>query len=244
MRKQAMTLKDVLTMSTGLHCEDSYLHGWRGLRELRASDDWVQYVLDLPMHEQPGSRFEYCNSASFLLSAIIQHTTGMSSLDYAREHLFGPLGIEDVKWPANPDGVNIGWGELRMRPRDMAKIGYLYLREGQWDGKQVIPAEWVRESTSKHVTARTLQDGYGYQWWIADEDVYMALGYAGQYIVVIPSQEMVVVFTSDLPEQDFFVPWHLVETYIIPAVKSAQPLPQNSDGAIRLQRAIDDMSSG
>jgi CubicO group peptidase (beta-lactamase class C family) len=241
--KEAMTLEDLLTMSTGLRCEDSYLHRWKGLDELRASSDWVQFVLDLPMSEQPGTRFEYCNGASFLLSAIIQGTTGTSSLEFAREHLFGPLGIEDVQWPTNPAGINIGWGELHMRPRDMAKIGLLYLYEGRWDGTQVVPTQWVKESTRMQVRAGTLQQGYGYQWWIAEQDIYMALGYAGQYIVVVPDEEMVVVFTSSLSEREFYAPWELLQEYILPAAASPKPLPSNNKGTSRLQQAIDSLAS-
>lgn len=106
--KEAMTLEHVLTMATGLECRDSYLYRWRGLRQMEQSEDWVQFMLDLPMAEAPGSRFEYCNGASFLLSAIIQQTTGMTALAFAEEHLFGPLGITDVEWSANPQGIAIG----------------------------------------------------------------------------------------------------------------------------------------
>ena len=241
--KEAMTLEDVLTMSTGLKCRDSYLYGWRGLNEMRASEDWVQFVLDLPMAEEPGIRFEYCNSASFLLSAIIQETTGTSAAAFAEKHLFGPLGISDVVWPSNPQGINIGWGELRMRPHDMARIGYLYLNAGQWDGKQVVPAGWVEASTRKHVSARTLQNGYGYQWWIHPSGMYMALGYAGQYIVVVPQKDMVVVFTSDLSERQFFVPQELLDDFILPAAKSSNPLPENPDGVALFESLIKALAS-
>lgn len=214
--KEAMTLEHVLMMASGLECRDSYLYRWRGLREMEQSDDWVQFMLDLPMAEPPGTRFEYCNGGSFLLSAIIQETTGMSAAGFAEEHLFSPLGISDVVWPSNQDGITIGWGELRMRPHDMAKIGYLYLNEGRWDGEQIVPADWVATSTRKHISA-TLQDGYGYQWWVADHGVYMALGYAGQYIIVVPEKALVVVVTSDLAERDFYVPQQLLNDFIIPA---------------------------
>ncbi|MEN8115130.1 MAG: serine hydrolase, partial [Actinomycetota bacterium] len=130
--KASMTLEDVLTMTTGLQCRDSYLYRWEGLREMRASDDWAAYVLDLPMSEEPGTRFEYCNGASHLLSAIITEVTGMSALEFASEELFTPLGITDVSWPANADGVNHGWGEMVLRPHDMAKFGYLYLNGDSW----------------------------------------------------------------------------------------------------------------
>ena len=233
--KEAMTLEDVLTMSTGLECRDSYLHRWRGLQQMRQSDDWVQFMLDLPMTEEPGTRFEYCNGASFLLSAIIQETTGMNALAFANEHLFGPLGIIDVEWSSSPQGITIGWSDLHLTPHDMAKIGYLYLNEGLWDGEQVVSVEWVRASTREHISAKTLQDGYGYQWWVDDSGIYMALGYAGQLIVVVPDKDMVVVFVSDLPESDFFVPQELLNDFITPAAKSSTPLPDNPDGVALLE---------
>jgi CubicO group peptidase (beta-lactamase class C family) len=237
--KQAMTLEDVLTMSTGLECRDSYLYRWRGLREMQQSDDWVQFMLDLPMAEEPGTRFEYCNGASFLLSAVIQETTGMNALAFANEHLFGPLGIIDVEWSSSPQGITIGWSDLHLTPHDMAKIGYLYLNEGLWDGEQVVPADWVKASTREHIPARTLQDGYGYQWWVDDAalggGIYMALGYSGQYIVVVPDKDMVVVFVSNLEERDFYVPQELLNDFIIPAAKSSTPLPDNSAGVALLE---------
>jgi CubicO group peptidase (beta-lactamase class C family) len=217
--KKAMTLEDLLTMSSGLECRDSYLYRWRGLREMSESDDWVQFMLDLPMAEPPGTRFEYCNGGSFLLSAIIQETTGMSALAFAQENLLEPLDITDVDWRANPDGITIGWGDMHIKPHDMAKIGYLYLNGGQWEGEQVVPAAWVEASTQAHVTAGTLSDGYGYQWWVDDGGYYMALGYEGQFIYVVPEKDMVVVFTSQLSDSDFFVPETLLNEYIIPAAE-------------------------
>ncbi len=232
--KEVMTLEHLLLMASGLECRDSYLYQWRGLERMRQKDDWVQFMLDLPMAEPPGTRFEYCNGASFLLSAILQETTGMSTFAFAQAHLFGPLGIWDVEWPSNPQGITIGWGELRMRPQDMAKIGYLYLNKGRWDGVQIIPAAWVATSTRKHISA-TLQDGYGYQWWIADDSIYMALGHAGQFIFVVPEQELVVAFTSYLSRDRFYVPQDLLNGFIIPAARSSTPLPANPDGVKLLE---------
>jgi CubicO group peptidase (beta-lactamase class C family) len=233
-RKETMTLEHLLTMTTGLGCRDSYLYRWSGLTEMRRSQDWVQFVLDLPMVEEPGTRFEYCNGATFLLSAIVQQSTGTSALSFASEHLFGPLGIIDVEWESNPRGITVGWSGLHLTPHDMAKIGYLYLNEGRWDDQQVLPAQWVRTSTRKHITA-TLQDGYGYQWWVDDSGPFMALGYAGQFIFVVPEQRMVVVFVSQLSESDFYLPQRLLGEFILPAAKSAAPLPNNAAGVAMLE---------
>jgi CubicO group peptidase (beta-lactamase class C family) len=239
--KADITLEHVLTMSSGLECRDSYLYRWRGLQEMRQSEDWVQYVLDLPVEHRPGSYFEYCNSGSFLLSAILQEATGETALAYAEKHLFGPLGISDVVWPVSPEGISIGWGEMRMRPRDMLKIGYLYLNQGRWQDRQIVPAEWVEASTRKYIDG-TLQSGYGYQWWIAEPGLYMALGYSGQYIIVAPKLDLVVVFASQLEEQNFYLPQRLYEQFVCPAIKSSGPLGENAKGAALLQSYVQDLA--
>jgi len=240
--KDAMTLEDLLTMTTGFRCRDSYLYRWSGLNQMRESDDWVQFVLDLPMESEPGVRFEYCNGASFLLSAIIQETTGMSAHEFAEEHLFGPLGISDVDWSSSPQGISVGYSELRMHPHDMAKIGYLYLNDGRWEGEQIVSSEWVKASTSEYVSA-TLEDGYGYQWWIDDSGMYLALGYSGQFIFVIPDKEMVVVFTSSLEESDFYIPQTLLNEFIVPAAIASSPLPDNAEDVALLESIITDLTN-
>jgi CubicO group peptidase (beta-lactamase class C family) len=240
--KQAMTLEDLLTMSSGLRCRDSYLYSWHGLYRMWESDDWVQFMLDLPMEAEPGEKFEYCNGGSFMLSAILTETTGMTALEFAEEHLFGPLGITDVAWPINPQGISIGYSDLRMLPKDMARIGYLALQEGQWDGAQIVSASWIEESTREHISA-TLEDGYGYQWWVDNGGFTMALGYGGQYIVVHPELDLVVVFTSELPENDFFVPQMLFEDYILPTIVSSEPLPPDRTAEEELQHWIEALSN-
>ena len=240
--KEAMTLEHLLTMTTGFQCQDSYLYRWSGLDQMRESEDWVQFVLDLPMEGEPGERFEYCNGASHLLSGIIQETTGVSANDYAVEHLFGPLGISDFDWSSSPQGISVGYSELRMRPQDMAKIGVLYLNEGRWDGEQIVPSEWVVSSTSQFISA-TLEDGYGYQWWVDDSDMYLALGYRGQFIYVIPEKEMVVVFTSSLEDNDFYIPQTLLNEFIIPAAVTSSTLPDNPEGVALLNSIIVEMTN-
>jgi CubicO group peptidase (beta-lactamase class C family) len=221
-------------MTSGLACQDSYLYRWEGLEKMMASEDWIQYMLDLPMANEPGTYFEYCNGASFLLSAILQETTGSSALEFAKNNLFGPLGISDIDWPSSPQGISIGWGQLKMRPLDMAKIGYLYLKKGVWEDKQIVPSDWVVDSTREFISA-TLEDGYGYQWWMDDSGFYLALGYAGQFIYVLPELDMIVVFTSDLEENDFYIPQNLLFDYIIPAAKSASTLPENPESEGQMQ---------
>lgn len=213
--KEAITLEHLLTMSAGFDARDSYLYEWEGLVKMVESPDPAQYVLDLPMAREPGVQFEYTNGISHLLSAIVTKTTGLSALEYAQQHLFAPLGVTGVEWEADAQGRNWGYSKLHLSAHDMAKIGYLYLKTGQWDAEQVVPADWVEVSTARHIPA-TLVDGYGYQWWVGSS-YYLALGYQGQFIFVVPEQELVVVLTGSSPETfDFSIT--LIDRFILPAV--------------------------
>jgi CubicO group peptidase (beta-lactamase class C family) len=235
--KKVMTLENLLTMTTGLKCRDSHLYQWSGLTRMQSCRDWVKWMIDLPMVEKPGTRFEYCNGASFLLSAILQKQTGMNALSFAEKNLFAPLGIYKIEWPSNSQGITIGWGQLRMRPRDMAKFGYLYLNNGLWDETRIISSQWIKESTRKHTTARGIT-GYGYQWWIINDNIYTAIGYNGQFIMVAPEEKIVTVFTSSIPLKDMYIPIGLLGSYILPAVKSPTPLPENPDMAKKISSLI------
>jgi CubicO group peptidase (beta-lactamase class C family) len=235
--KKAITLKNLLTMASGLKTEDSYLYRWKGLNEMVQQEDWVQYVLDRPMAEKPGSRFEYSNCVTFLLSAIIQKATKQTTFGFIKQHLFKPLGITDVTWVASPNGVSAGYGGMWLKPHDMAKIGWLYKTNGRWDGQQIISEKWVAESTGKQINA-TLYDGYGYQWWVSYDKFYAAVGHRGQFIYVMPRQNMVVVFTSSLKGADFFIPENLLKKYILPAATAEKPMPENPDQTARLNSYV------
>ena len=187
---------------------------------MSSSPDWIQFTLNLPMAEEPGTRFVYCSNNAHLLSGIIRETTGMSEQDYANGSLFEPLGISNVSWPSDPQGNNHGWGDLRLTPYDMAKLGYLYLNEGVWDGKQVVPAEWVAESTQKQVSLEE-GEGYGYQWWVSGSvpGIYEANGRGGQRIIVWPEKNIILVTTGGGFEPDELSP------FLLAALKSDQSLP-------------------
>jgi len=124
-----------------------------------------------------------------------------------------------------------------MQPQDMAKIGYLYLNDGMWDGKRIISSQWIKASTRKHIAA-TLTPGYGYQWWIVSPGIYTAVGLKGQFIIVAPEKNMIAVFTSSLNPEDFYSPLGLFTSYIIPAAKSPTPLPENPNGEKALKSLI------
>ena len=234
--KEAMTVEDLLTMRSGFECINQPTEVT--LFQMMESPDWIQFTLDLPMAEEPGTHFVYCSSNVHLLSTIIRETTGMSALAFAQEHLFEPLGISDVGWPSDAEGNNHGWGDLRMNPHDMAKLGYLYLNEGWWDGRQVLSPAWVTAATSVPEDASFVD--YGYLWWLLPEypDVYYADGRGGQRIFVLPDQDMVVVTTGGGGRDQYGVLEALLTSYILPAAESETPLPANPEGVALMDSII------
>ncbi|MGW8316490.1 MAG: serine hydrolase domain-containing protein, partial [Bacteroidales bacterium] len=222
--KQEVTLWHLLTMSAGFEWyELEYPYGdeRNTFYNFVRSSDQVQFVLDRPMSADPGMEFSYNSGISHLISAIIQKSTGIRSDSFALEEIFTPLGINQYYWPIDGQGVAFGGHGARMRPRDMAKFGYLYLKNGMWDGAQLIPAAWVEKSRQKHMERKYIPDSfYGYQWWVSD-DYYAAVGYAGQWIMVVPEYDLVVVFTNNFDEGDepqWSTPERLLNTYILPAI--------------------------
>jgi CubicO group peptidase (beta-lactamase class C family) len=217
-RKEAMTLDDLLTMQSGLDWDDDRDNG-----RMYQSQDWTKYVLGLPMRDQPGTQFEYCTGCSHVLSAILQQKTGMKTEDFAKKELFEPLGISDFAWDIDRSGVTYGGWGLRITPRDMAKLGYLYLHNGMWDGKQIVSADWIKAATSPRAkTDSTPAAGYGYQWWIFPSvGAYSALGRDGQTIFVVPRLNLIVVTTALAPTHNHDGIFNLIEKYIVPAVKKS-----------------------
>jgi len=220
-----LTIEHLLTMSAGFNVSTL-----QDLRTRDASFDAARSVLTHRVQDKPGETFFYDTGLPHVLSTVIQQTSGLTLEEYARRDLFGPLGITDLSWEADPHGVTTGGTGLGLRPRDMARLGYLYLHNGQWNGEQIVPTQWVQASTKLHMETKGLMDaaeddGYGYYWWIDSWGGYSAHGLGGQYIFVLPKLDMVVVFTSGLSEADFPAPHRLVKTYLLPAAKSAKALP-------------------
>jgi len=202
-RKQAITLEHLLTMSPGMDWHEldyPYEDPNNSLGRMWHSPDAVQHVLDTPMSQEPGQAWSYNSGTSILLGGIIEEVSGKDVLDYARESLFDPLGIEKIRWDQTTGGHYHTDGGLYLKPRDMARIGYLMLRDGEWDGQQIISPEWVAQSSQAHQSTGSL--GYGYQWLILPEGVYAANGHYEQKIFVIPAADMVVVFTGYLPDDE------------------------------------------
>jgi CubicO group peptidase (beta-lactamase class C family) len=209
-RKRRITLEDLLTMRSGLEWDEwTYPVGdsRNSVTQLEESDDWIQFVLDLPMAHEPGEVFVYNSGAAQLLSVIVKEATGLAIDAYAEEYLFQPLGINEYYWKKTPGGWPDTEGGLYLRAEDLAKIGSLVLHGGVWEGEQIVPAAWIVEMTSPQVADVAPQDpgwndGYGYLWWLLGDQaqgapqVYGALGYGGQFLFVVPEYDLVAVFTG------------------------------------------------
>jgi len=214
-RKQAMTLRDLMTMQSGLAWEESLL------LTMGQSKDWVTYVLSLPMVAKPGTQFKYCTGCSHIVSAIIQKATNMSTLEFAQKNLFQPLGITDISWRLDPQKIPSGGTDLRMSTPNMAKLGYLFLHNGQWDGQTIVSSEWVQAATSALVKIDS-DINYGLMWWTyPNGKAFIALGYNGQTILVIPDLDLIVVTTASTPDHFYDEIAELVKKYVIPAVQDA-----------------------
>jgi CubicO group peptidase (beta-lactamase class C family) len=228
-RKEHMTIRHLASMVNGF--ESGCLNGDEPtLDAMRGQSDWVQAALDREMAREPGDAFCYDSPGMHLLSGILQEATGMTALDFARENLFDPLGIRDVVWDSDPQGFTRGWGDLHLKPADAAKIGFLWLNYGIWQGEQVVSAGWVRDS----VTAQSKSGGddYGYGWWVS-EDSYYAYGRGGQTIRVIPSLDAIVVTTGGGLDYDD------IDPYLTAAlVDPNEPLPPNPEAVAELQAAL------
>jgi CubicO group peptidase (beta-lactamase class C family) len=211
-RKPNITLDHVLTMSAGIDWQE----GDPAFDALYTSQDWVQHMLEKPMSAEPGSHFLYCSGCSHLLTAVLAESTGQDVIKFANENLFKPLGITDYTWNKDAQDIPVGGWGLFLTPRDMAKIGYLYLNQGQWDGKQVVSTDWIDRSTSPRIqTGGNLE--YGYQWWIYSHyDAYTAMGRYGQTIFVIPKFDMVIVVTAEASSHDPI--FDIIDRYIVPSV--------------------------
>jgi CubicO group peptidase (beta-lactamase class C family) len=210
-RKAAMRLEDILTMRTGTdyneNGNDSPHYQLNALPK-----GWDKFYLDRPMIQAPGTGFQYDSGGVILLSAMLERRTGLHAEGYARDHLFKPLGIEKWFWLHNAEGHSHAGGGLNLSARDAAKFGQLYLQKGRWGDAQVVPEDWVRESFKMRVDLTQPgqpPSGYGYLWWIwapdprgkSGEYIYAARGRGGQYIIVVPEHDMVVVFLGDAKDR-------------------------------------------
>lgn len=205
-----LTIEHLLTMSPGIDWPE--FGAWEGQPfPMINSTDWVRFVFSRERTETPGQTMIYNSGCSHILSAIVQRATGVTLQDYAHKYLFGPLNIRDTRWHSDSNGIAIGGFGLCLKTEDMLKIGRLMLQKGMWEGKRIVSEEWVTESTTPRL--KTYEDigSYGYHWWILTDEnakplypyTYFALGYRGQYIIIIPEYDVVTSITSELDRSLF-----------------------------------------
>ncbi|MEQ8858649.1 MAG: serine hydrolase [Pseudomonadales bacterium] len=201
-RRRSMTLRDLLTMTSGIAWDESsvpYTDPRNDCAQMEASEDWIRYVRGRPMAAEPGVSFRYNSGVTMLLAHILHQASGLHVTEYAERHLFRPLGIDEYYWKITPTGLPDAEGGLYLRPRDLAKIGYLYLHDGVWERQRVLPEGWVGDSTAPRVDSSVDGWKYGYQWWLLPYDggyAYTGLGYGGQRLLVLPDHDVVAVATG------------------------------------------------
>jgi CubicO group peptidase (beta-lactamase class C family) len=237
-KKKEMTVQNLLDMNSGIDWVEKLYTPEETIMKMYQSANRTTFVLNQPMSDAPGSRFYYNSGNPYLLSALITKITGQSAFEYAKKELFGPLGIKSAKWGnVDAQGVTDGEAGLSLSPHDMARIGYLYLHDGQWEGRQIIPSSWVERAKSGPVVA-TFGFHYGNLWWSYPErGVYMARGRHSQLILVIPKFDIVVAMTGFLNDNEYYSASGLVDD-ISSAVKSDRPLPENPFAQALLVKAI------
>ena len=216
-----LSVKDLLSMSVGHEKEPSNI--------IATSDNWVKDFLNTPIKYQPGTKFLYNSPATYMLSAIVQKVTGQKVIDYLKPRLFDPLGINGMDWEIDPKGINTGGWGLRLKTEDMAKFGQLFLQKGKWNGKQILPASWVEEAS----TMKIMQDpnatqarkdssdwlqGYCYQMWRCRNDGFRADGANGQFIIVLPKQDVVIAITAETPDMQGEI--NLIWKHLLPAFQN------------------------
>ena len=203
-----------------------------------SSRNWPQAFYNQPFSTKPGSRFLYDSGASHLLAAVLKKATGQDVEEYARERLFDPLGIRGYFWEKTAEGIHTGGWGLRITPTDMAKFGYMILNKGVWNGKQIVPSEWVETATQKHIEGywgETRGDDYGYQFWMNPFGGFRADGFAGQFVYILPEYDMVAVFTGGINYSEVYQPVKLMSDFVVPAAKSKEPLAANEAASLALK---------
>jgi CubicO group peptidase (beta-lactamase class C family) len=239
----ALRIKDLLTMTVGHDAEPTY--------EAIKSQNWVKVFLAWPIPHAPGSTFVYNTLASYMLSAIVQRVTGQTALDYLQSRLFDPLGIEGATWETCPRGINTGGWGLSLTTESVAKFGQFYLQKGAWNGRQLLPSEWIEEAT--RIQSRLplppnpglpndqndwLQ-GYGYQFWRCLHHAYRGDGAFGQFAIVMPEQDAVVVMTGETA--DIQGELDLVWDHLLPGMSNSA-LPANIEAQQQLKQKLSALS--
>ena len=223
----AMKVKDLLSMSGGYEKEPN---------QIVTGDDWVKNFLAAPVPLEPGTHFLYNSMGTYVLSAIVTKVTGQTALEYLQPRLFDPLGIHGLDWETSPAGINTGGWGLRQRTEDMAKFGQLFLQRGKWGGKQILPMGWVEEASSRKIwqnpdATQAQKDssdwlqGYCYQMWRGRHDSYRGDGAMGQFIIILPEKDAVIITTAEV--NDMQKEFNLIWKYLYNAISGQNVLPES-----------------
>ncbi len=237
-RMREVTMRHLLTMSSG-HEACPLAYGTTAQKQ-----DWVKAFLESELAYKPGTKFVYNSAATYMISAVLRKVTGMNILDYLNDRIFRHIGINADKWDCCPSGINIGGWGLWLTTEDMLRFGYLLLKNGNWDGKQLIPADYLQEATSFQIDNSSNQNpdwklGYGYQFWRTSHNSFRADGACGQYILVIPDRNMVMAMTSGVPDMQRILTAFFETVY---ASANDKPLPENPAEYRKLQETFDSCS--
>jgi len=231
-KKESITLENVLTMTAGFTWNEFGIpytdsegnpNPANDAIKMAESVDWIKYMLDLSISDDPGTKWNYNSGCTVLLSGIIKKETGQLAEEFAKENLFDKIGVTNWEWHTGPNEItNTGWG-LALHPVDMAMFGYLFLKNGILNGEEIVPENWVEESTSRQIPL------YGYQWWVLPDNmtedhpeangIFYAQGYGGQNIVIIPNINMVIVSTAENFMGQGGTVFNMLSDYILPALK-------------------------
>jgi len=226
--KANITIEHLLTMSAGFEWNE-FESGY-SYRDWVIDDDQIEYCINGILENDPGEEFGYSSEEAHLLSVVLTEATGMSTHDFAFEYLFEPLGmsIEDFSWGEFPQGYFNGGADLSLKPKDMIKIGNLFLNNGSYNGNEIVSSNWIQESTNAHISTNLggYVPDYGYLWWMnrsGADNYYFANGYGGQLIGIFPDLELVIVTTSEwqLSTNDAGQQWYNVMSLVMNDVLSS-----------------------
>ncbi len=232
-----LRIRDLLSMSAGQRREPP----------LTGDEIWVKSYLAMPFFSEPGTTYRYSSVASYMLSAIVKKVTGQKVIDYLTPRLFEPLAIEGMDWETDAYGINTGGWGLRLKTEDLAKFGQFYLQKGKWNGRQLLPGKWVEEATSvkiyqrpdmtqsKRDSSRDDVQGYCYQFWRARNNSYQVNGANGQFVLVMPDKDAVVIFTADSP--DMWGELDMVWKYLYPGIQD-KALSPNEKSSTELKQKL------
>jgi CubicO group peptidase (beta-lactamase class C family) len=222
-RKRKVTLRHLLTMTAGFEWEENGPVTAEWVR----SEDYAKFTLESELAHEPGSVFNYSTAVSHLMAIILERASGMPALEFAEKYLCKQTGITVPRWERDPNGHYVGGSEMYLTARDLARFGFLFLNQGEWDGEQIVSREWVLHSTRRQSTGEPLAASYGYYWWLGQDrglPIFFGQGYGGQVLYVLPDLDLIVVFLSTTETGGGGLR-ELVSDHIVPVVQGLKHRP-------------------